>query len=114
MNQKEKRPWGWFEILYEEKNLKIKRILVKPGLRLSLQSHKHRVENWTIIKGTAVVTRDTENIRLTANQAVFIPAKAKHRIENVSDTDLVFMEIQSGSYLGEDDIIRYEDDFNRI
>lgn len=114
MSTREIRPWGWFEILHEEKNLKIKRILVKPGLRLSLQSHKNRQENWTVIRGTAVVTRGDEHIRLTSNQMTFIPPNVKHRIENISDSDLIFIEIQTGSYLGEDDIIRYEDDFDRI
>jgi len=114
MNQRENRPWGWFEILYEEEGLKVKRILVKPGLRLSLQIHNHRGENWTIINGTAVVTRGNENIQLTTKQMVYIPPKAKHRIENTGHSDLIFIEIQSGTYLGEDDIIRFEDDFNRI
>lgn len=114
MKQREERPWGWYEILYEEKNLKIKKIMIKPGLRLSLQSHDQRGENWTIIKGNAIVTREKENIQLTSNQMVFIPPKSKHRIENTGNSELIFIEIQSGTYLGEDDIIRYEDDFNRI
>lgn len=114
MIYKEERPWGSFEILYEEKNLKVKRIIVKPGQRLSLQSHEHRSENWVILQGDAVVQLDEENIPLAPNQSVFIHKNVKHRIENKGNSDVVFVEIQTGSYLGEDDIIRYEDDYNRI
>lgn len=112
-NYKEDRPWGSFEILHEEDQLKVKRIIVKAGKRLSLQSHKHRSENWVIIQGQAVVTRDDEEIPLTANQWIYIPAGAKHRIANRGDVEVVFVEVQTGTYLGEDDIVRYEDDFNR-
>ena len=114
MTYKEERPWGWFEILFEERTLKVKRILVKPEKRLSLQSHKSRSENWIIIKGKAVVDLDEKKVFLSKNQTVFIPEKTKHRIENREKSDLIFVEVQTGSYLGEDDIIRYEDDFNRI
>jgi len=110
---KEERPWGSFEILYEEEQLKVKRIIVKPGMRLSLQSHKNRSENWVILRGNALVTLDEEDIPLAANQFVFIPAGAKHRIANQGHDNVVFVEIQTGNYLGEDDIIRYEDDFHR-
>lgn len=114
---KEERPWGSFEILYqeeqEEEQLKVKRIIVKPGKRLSLQSHKNRSENWVIIQGNALVTLDEKDIPLSPNQFVFIPAGAKHRIANQGNDNVVFVEIQTGTYLGEDDIIRYEDDFNR-
>jgi mannose-6-phosphate isomerase-like protein (cupin superfamily) len=112
-NYKEDRPWGSFEILHEEDNLKIKRIIVKPGKRLSLQSHKHRSENWVVIEGNAVVTLGAEEIRRSANQAVYIPAGAKHRIADAGEEGVVFIEVQTGAYLGEDDIIRYEDDFDR-
>lgn len=114
MNYKEDRPWGSFEILHEEDQLKVKKIIVKPGKRLSLQSHKHRSENWVIIAGNAVVTRDDEKIPLSPNQHVFIPAEAKHRIANEGSEEVVFVEVQTGTYLGEDDIVRYEDDFNRV
>ena len=113
-NYKEDRPWGSFEILHEEDNLKVKRIIVKPGKRLSLQSHKQRSENWVIIRGEAVVTLDEDEIPRSANQAIYIPAGAKHRIANAGEDDVVFIEVQTGTYLGEDDIIRYEDDFNRV
>ena len=114
MNYKEERPWGWFEILYEEKYLKIKRILVKPKNRLSLQSHTSRSENWTVIGGSALVQVDEKKIYLSTNQSVFIPAQSKHRVENREDEDLIFVEVQTGTYLGEDDIVRYEDDYNRV
>lgn len=113
MNYKEDRPWGSFEILHEEEHLKVKKIVVNPGKRLSLQSHKQRSENWVIIQGNAVVTLDTEEIPRSSNQSVFIPAGAKHRIANGGEEDVVFIEVQTGSYFGEDDIVRYEDDFNR-
>ncbi len=113
-NYKEDRPWGSFEILHEEDGLKVKRIIVKPGKRLSLQSHQQRSENWVIIQGDAVITLDAEDIPRSANQAIFIPAGAKHRMTNPGEEEVVFIEVQTGSYLGEDDIIRYEDDFNRV
>jgi mannose-6-phosphate isomerase-like protein (cupin superfamily) len=113
MNYKEERPWGWFEILFEETSLKIKRILVKPGKRLSLQSHERRAENWVIIQGQALFTLDEKTFSLGPRQAVFIPEKSRHRMENAGQESLVFIEVQTGTYLGEDDIIRYQDDFNR-
>lgn len=113
MNYKEERPWGSFEILHEEDNLKVKRIIVKPGKRLSLQSHQHRSENWVVITGQALVTLDDEDIPRTANQSIYIPAKTRHRMANPGKEEVVFIEVQTGSYLGEDDITRYEDDFHR-
>ena len=113
MSTKEERPWGWYEILFEDAELKIKRIMVKPGKRLSLQSHQRRAENWVIVQGRALFTLDEQTCNLEPRQAVFIPEKAKHRIENTGREDLVFIEVQSGSYLGEDDITRYQDDFDR-
>jgi len=114
VNYKEERPWGSFEIFHEEDNLKVKRIIVKPGKRLSLQSHKHRSENWVITEGNAVVTLDDEELPLGPTESVFIPAGAKHRISNPGKEQVTFVEVQTGSYLGEDDIVRYEDDFNRV
>lgn len=110
---KEMRPWGWFEILYEERRLKVKRIMVKPGKRLSLQSHKRRAENWVIAEGEALFTLGRKTQRLRPHQAVFIPKNRRHRIENPGRKKLVFIEVQTGSYLGEDDITRYQDDFDR-
>lgn len=114
MYYKEDRPWGWFEILLEDEGLKVKRILVKPEKRLSLQSHKHRSENWIMVQGEALITLDTDIKKYKKTETVFIPAGSKHRIENSGDEDVIFVEVQTGSYLGEDDIIRYEDDFNRV
>jgi len=113
MNYKEERPWGSFEILHEEDQMKVKRIIVKPGKRLSLQSHKHRSENWVILQGEAIVTLNDDEISRSPNQAIYIPAQVKHRIANPGKEDVVFVEVQTGTYLGEDDIVRYQDDFNR-
>ncbi len=113
-NDKEERPWGWFEILFEEAGLKVKRIMVLPGKRLSLQSHEHRAENWVVIRGRATVTVGEKIVQLEPHQAVFIPEKSRHRMENPGREEMVFIEVQTGSYLGEDDITRYQDDFDRI
>lgn len=112
-NACEERPWGRFEVLFEEACLKVKRITVKPGKRLSLQSHEHRAENWVVIQGRALFTLGETTRELAPHQAVFIPEKSRHRMENPGEEDLVFIEVQTGSYLGEDDIIRYQDDFAR-
>ncbi len=113
MNAREERTWGWFEILFEEAGLKVKRIMVKPGKRLSLQSHEHRAENWVVVQGQALVTLGGEIVRLGKRQAVFIAERARHRMENTGKEDLVFIEVQTGTYLGEDDITRFQDDFDR-
>ncbi len=110
---KEHRPWGWFEILHEEKELKVKRIMVKPGQRLSLQSHRQRAENWVIVEGRALFTLGNRTIPLKPHESVFIPKGKKHRMKNPGRKELLFVEVQTGSYLGEDDITRYDDDFNR-
>jgi mannose-1-phosphate guanylyltransferase/mannose-6-phosphate isomerase len=110
---REDRPWGSFEILYEDSQIKVKRIVVKPGQRLSLQSHAKRSENWLVLSGRAIVTVDAGKAHLFANQAIFIPCGAKHRVENPGEEELVFVEVQTGSYFGEDDIIRYQDDYQR-
>lgn len=113
MIPREERPWGWFEVLYEEPGLKLKRIMVRPGRRLSLQSHEQRAENWVIVQGKALFTLDDRQFALDPQQSVFIPRRSRHRIENPGTEELVFVEVQTGSYLGEDDIVRYQDDFNR-
>lgn len=110
---RENRPWGWFEILYEEPGLKVKRIMVAPGKRLSLQSHEQRAENWVVLRGRARFTLDDATVDLAPQQSVFIPKRSRHRIENPGAEELVFVEVQTGSYLGEDDIVRYQDDFDR-
>ena len=107
------RPWGYYLVLYEEEGCKVKKFLVRPRKRLSLQRHRHRVEHWHVVPGEAIVTRDGEEIRLRAGHSVDIPQGAVHRIENVGREDVIVIEVQRGTYLGEDDIERLEDDFGR-
>jgi mannose-6-phosphate isomerase-like protein (cupin superfamily) len=112
--ERDERPWGMYEVLDEGQGYKVKRIAVKPDQRLSLQSHEKRSEHWVIVSGAAVVTVDDRELHLRANEGVLIPARAKHRIANPGKEMLVFIEVQCGSYLGEDDIQRFEDDYNRV
>lgn len=107
------RPWGWFESLVVGGRFQVKRIVVHPGAALSLQSHHHRAEHWIVVEGTARVTIDDEVKLVTENQSVFIPLGAVHRMENPGKVNMVLIEVQTGSYLGEDDIIRYEDVYSR-
>lgn len=110
---KEHRPWGWFESLVTGERFQVKRILVHPGAALSLQSHHHRSEHWVVVEGTARVTLDHEVRLLSENQSVYIPLGVKHRLENPGKVAVVLIEVQTGTYLGEDDIIRYEDVYAR-
>ncbi len=110
---KDHRPWGWFESLAIGERFQVKRIVVHPGAALSLQSHHHRAEHWIVVQGTAKVTIDDEVKLLTENQSVYIPLGAVHRMENPGKLPMVLIEVQTGSYLGEDDIIRYEDVYSR-
>ncbi len=107
------RPWGWFETLILSDRFQVKRIHVHPGAALSLQSHVHRSEHWIVVAGTARVTVDDEVKLLGENQSVYIPLGAVHRMENPGKVPMVLIEVQTGSYLGEDDIIRYEDVYAR-
>ena len=107
------RPWGSYEIIGEGKDYKVKKIIVEPKKRLSLQSHNHRSENWVVIQGKAKITLNNNEYILKKGEAFFIPKKARHRLENIGDVLLKVIEVQNGDYLGEDDITRYEDDFNR-
>ncbi|WP_170333826.1 mannose-1-phosphate guanylyltransferase/mannose-6-phosphate isomerase [Ruegeria arenilitoris] len=107
------RPWGWFESLVIDDRFQVKRIHVHPGAALSLQSHHHRSEHWIVVKGTAKVTIDAEDQLVSENQSVYIPLGAKHRLENPGKVPMVLIEVQTGAYLGEDDIIRYEDFYAR-
>jgi mannose-1-phosphate guanylyltransferase/mannose-6-phosphate isomerase len=109
----EKRPWGEFHVLDEKPGFKVKRITVIPGGRLSLQSHRHRGEHWTVAAGIATVTVDKTVSTLGPAQSVDIPHGAVHRLENHHSETLEIIEVQFGSYLGEDDIVRYEDVYNR-
>ncbi|HOB24599.1 MAG TPA: phosphomannose isomerase type II C-terminal cupin domain [Kaistella sp.] len=107
------RPWGKYFVLEDEPNYKLKRIEVNPGHRLSYQYHHHRQEFWTIVEGEAVVVLDEVEHVLKYGESIFIPLGAKHRIENRGSELLVFVEVQTGTYFGEDDIVRIEDDFGR-
>lgn len=109
----EMRPWGSFTVLEEGSGYKIKRIVVNPKHRLSLQMHYHRSEHWIVVAGTAKVTcGETEKI-ITANQSTFVPPCTKHRLENPGVIPLILIEVQNGQYLGEDDIVRFSDDYAR-
>jgi len=110
---KDHRPWGWFESLVIGDRFQVKRIVVHPGAALSLQSHHHRSEHWIVVEGTARVTVDDDVKILSENQSVYIPLGAVHRMENPGKVPMVLIEVQTGSYLGEDDIIRYEDVYAR-
>ncbi len=110
---KDHRPWGWFETLVLADRFQVKRIVVHPGAALSLQSHVHRSEHWIVVQGTARVTVDETVKLVTENQSVYIPLGAIHRMENPGKVPMVLIEVQTGSYLGEDDIIRYEDVYAR-
>lgn len=110
---KDHRPWGWYESLLVSTRFQVKRITVLPGASLSLQSHFHRSEHWIVVEGTAKVTVDKNLSLLTENQSVYIPLGAVHRIENPGRIPLVFIEVQTGAYVGEDDIVRYEDKYAR-
>jgi len=107
------RPWGFYEILSDVRDHKVKRITVYPGQRLSYQRHFRRSEHWYVISGKAVVTRDGKDIALTAGQAVDLPVGIWHRMRNPGTEDMVFIEVQTGEYFGEDDIERSEDDYGR-
>jgi len=110
---KDHRPWGWFETLVLGDRFQVKRIHVHPGAALSLQSHHHRSEHWIVVEGTAKVTVDDAVTLVTENQSVYIPLGATHRMENPGKLPMVLIEVQTGAYLGEDDIIRYEDIYAR-
>ena len=107
------RPWGQYEVLLDEPTYKVKRIIVLPGQRLSLQMHHRRAEHWTIVVGEADVTVNEDTFRLLPGEHVYIPLEAKHRVANPGSAPLVFIEVQSGTYTGEDDIVRFSDDYGR-
>jgi mannose-1-phosphate guanylyltransferase/mannose-6-phosphate isomerase len=107
------RPWGYYESVDAGQRFQVKRLMVKPGASLSLQMHHHRAEHWVVVKGTARVTRGEEVFMLTENQSTYIPLGTKHRLENPGNIPLEIVEVQSGGYLGEDDIVRFEDKYNR-
>jgi mannose-1-phosphate guanylyltransferase/mannose-6-phosphate isomerase len=107
------RPWGAWTSLLSAPSYQIKLIEVKPGARLSLQKHHHRAEHWIVVSGTAVVTRDDERVEVHANESIFLPVGCVHRLENCGKVPLQLIEVQVGEYLGEDDIVRLQDDWDR-
>jgi mannose-6-phosphate isomerase len=109
----ETRPWGSFHVLEEQPGFKVKRIFVNPGGRLSLQSHDHRGEHWTVVEGLATVTVGDRVFELSRAESIDIPQGAKHRLENFGNEPVTVIEVQFGNYLGEDDIVRYDDVYNR-
>jgi mannose-6-phosphate isomerase len=110
----DRRPWGTYEVLDEGELFKVKRIEVLPGKRLSYQKHAKRAEHWFVVSGTAKVTLDDREIRVPAGAAIDIPIGSAHRVENDTMETLTFIEVQRGTYLGEDDIVRLHDDFGRV
>lgn len=107
------RPWGAYDSIDMGQRFQVKRITVKPGATLSLQMHHHRAEHWIVVSGTAEVTRGEEVLLLTENQSTYIPLGVTHRLKNPGKLPLELIEVQSGSYLGEDDIVRFEDTYGR-
>ncbi len=113
-HRKVSRPWGWYDTIDKGERFQVKRITVKSGASLSLQMHHHRAEHWIVVKGTAKVTNGDKVFLLEENQSTYIPVGVKHRLENPGKTDLEMIEVQSGGYLGEDDIVRFEDHYGRL
>ena len=113
LHRKVSRPWGWYDSVDEGERFKVKRIQVKPGASLSLQMHQHRAEHWIVVKGIAEITNGDQVLTLTENQSTYIPQGQTHRLANPGSEPLEIIEVQSGSYLGEDDIVRFEDAYGR-
>ena len=113
LHRKVHRPWGWYDSVDEGERFKVKRIQVKPGASLSLQKHHHRAEHWIVVRGTAEITCGEKKLLLSENQSTYIPLGEKHRLSNPGDTPVEIVEVQSGGYLGEDDIVRFEDHYGR-
>ena len=112
-HNREYRPWGFYEGLIRGDRFQVKRIVVTPGHKLSLQKHYHRAEHWVVVQGSAIVTRDGEEVLVRENESIYLPLGAVHRMENPGRIPLTLIEVQSGSYLGEDDIVRFEDSYGR-
>ncbi len=110
---KEERPWGWYEVIDEGERFKVKNIEVKPGSSLSLQQHYHRTEHWIVVSGTALVQLNEDKHLLSENQSTYIPLGCKHRLSNPGKVPLKIIEVQSGAYLEEDDIVRFNDNYGR-
>jgi mannose-1-phosphate guanylyltransferase/mannose-6-phosphate isomerase len=114
MERYDERPWGRWDLLDEEEGFKVKKITVKPNQRLSLQLHHHRAENWVVAKGKARVRVGDRIMEVEERETVFIPKETEHRLENIGEDDLIVIEVQTGEYLREDDLVRIEDDYGRI
>jgi mannose-1-phosphate guanylyltransferase/mannose-6-phosphate isomerase len=114
LHRKVQRPWGWYDSIDEGARFKVKRIQVKPGASLSLQKHAHRAEHWVVIKGTAQITNGEQVLSLSENQSTYIPQDTLHRLSNPGNIPLEIIEVQSGRYVGEDDIERLEDNYGRV
>ena len=113
MNRKIHRPWGHYISLIEDKTWQVKRIEIKPKESLSLQMHKYRAEHWVVVDGSAKVEIDKKIFFLQKNESTYVPLGATHRLSNPSEVPLILIEVQSGTYLGEDDIVRFEDKYRR-
>ncbi|MEL0280796.1 MAG: phosphomannose isomerase type II C-terminal cupin domain [Gammaproteobacteria bacterium] len=114
MNEISARPWGTYEVIMSSDSYKIKRIIVEPGQRLSLQSHEKRDEFWVVLNGNALVEIESHSYTLKYGESIQIKRNEKHRVKNISDDKLILIEVQTGEYFGEDDIQRFEDDYNRV
>jgi mannose-1-phosphate guanylyltransferase/mannose-6-phosphate isomerase len=113
LHRKVHRPWGWYDGIDAGERFQVKRIQVKPGASLSLQMHHHRAEHWIVVSGTAEVTVGAKTVLLSENQSIYIPLGETHRLANPGKLPLEIIEVQSGSYLGEDDIVRFQDTYGR-
>jgi mannose-1-phosphate guanylyltransferase/mannose-6-phosphate isomerase len=113
LHRKVHRPWGWYDNIDEAERFKVKRIMVNPGASLSLQKHQHRAEHWIVVNGSAEITNGNTVMFLAENQSTFIPMGEVHRLANPGSIPLEIIEVQSGLYLGEDDIVRFEDAYGR-
>ena len=113
LHRKVYRPWGWYDSIDMGERFQVKRIMVKPGASLSLQMHHHRAEHWIVVSGTAEITNGEQVLLLSENQSTYIPLGQVHRLANPGKVPLEIIEVQSGSYLGEDDIVRFDDSYGR-
>ena len=111
---KEERPWGWYKVIDTGNRFKVKDIEVKPGSSLSLQVHHHRTEHWIVVEGTALVQLNDDKLILTVNQSALVPCGCRHRLTNPGKIPLKIIEVQSGPYLEEDDIERFDDEYGRV
>lgn len=112
--QNNSKPWGTYFVIHDEKSYKLKRIEIRPGHRISYQFHNRRSESWTIVKGSGIINLDGIEKNVKYGDTITISKKVKHRIHNNTNSNLIFIEVQTGSYFGEDDIVRVEDDYKRI